>query len=322
MSEGSVEYGQEIKNTDGQPINSEIDHDHSEAYDDQLSQCEEKVELDLRSSARPPSGDHSLANGQQSLKSEPMEKKQLAQPEDDDDRLGDESGMDSINSSFDQRSHVDHQTESVSHTPQPPVDGETYMRIEGATPESAINIPDDQRSFNSHSSREKNLNIQDNGSDEEDVHHRNNEGDNESDKTVDNDQEQHKLAQAKRMFIIQEVDEDTFSERSRDKSQIFSQKDQSVMHQHQENYLESLKEEREEEEETNLQLLKHHQTLNMENDLSNLNASQDIDPHNSSAGNAMKANLAAQKNKEVIKVEEDGHSSPEPEGNGGVAKTW
>jgi hypothetical protein len=51
------------------------------------------------------------------------------------------------------------------------------------------------------------------------------------------------------------------------------------------NYLESLKEEREEEDEA--QVVKQHQTLNVENDLSNLNASQDIDPHNSSAGNKL-----------------------------------
>jgi len=89
------------------------------------------VELDLRSSARNPSGDHSLANVQQSLKSEPMERKQIAQPEDDE--------ADSANSSFDQR-HVD--PENLSHTPQPR-EGENFMRIEGATPESAINIPED-----------------------------------------------------------------------------------------------------------------------------------------------------------------------------------
>jgi len=104
------------------------------------------------------------------------------------------------------------------------------------------------------------------------------------------------------MFVIQEVDEDTFSERSRaDRSQVFSQgKDQSVVHGLQEHYLESLKEEQEEEDTVQV-LLRHHQTLNAE-DLSNLSASQDIDPHNASLGNAAKTVPRA---KEPIKVEEE-----------------
>jgi len=70
---------------------------------------EEKVELDLRSSAKAPSGEHSMMKESQKSGSEPMEKKNLDHLDDDDggDLISD-AEMDSRNSSFERRQAEQH----------------------------------------------------------------------------------------------------------------------------------------------------------------------------------------------------------------------
>ena len=88
-----------------------------------------------------------------------------------------------------------------------------------------------------------------------------------------------------------------------------TQPDQSMLMQ-QENSLEALQEERDEDEqEDNTQI--QHQTLNIENDMSALHASQDIEPHNSSQPKLLPTR------KDLIKIEDDQSDKQQDK-----AKTW
>ena len=57
------------------------------------------------------------------------------------------------------------------------------------------------------------------------------EQEDESNKTFEENDDQYKQAQAKKMFIIQEVDEDAFSERSMSKIERLQMKQESSINQ-------------------------------------------------------------------------------------------
>lgn len=57
------------------------------------------------------------------------------------------------------------------------------------------------------------------------------EQEDESNKTLEENDDQYKQAQAKKMFIIQEVDEDAFSERSMSKIERLQMKQESSINQ-------------------------------------------------------------------------------------------
>ena len=111
------------------------------------------------------------------------------------------------------------------------------------------------------------------------------------------------------MYVIHEVDEDTFSERSSrpDKSQLLTQ---SIHRQssanHDDHTLLVLKEENEDEDVYGLNNLGNHQTISIENDFSNMqiNASQEITP-DLTLVNARASNEYQNTNKDHIRIEGD-----------------
>ncbi len=103
----------------------------------------------------------------------------------------------------------------------------------------------------------------------------NEDAENESDKTQENDEDQYKKAQSKKMYIIQEVDEDALSEQSsalHEKHLLLQQQRlESSMHQEPqlEPLVEDVDEEKKEEEEFNKNILVNNTFQD---------ASQDIEP--------------------------------------------
>lgn len=111
---------------------------------------EEHLELDLRS--KPGSQDNSHIRESLKTVSEPLERKSLDHSSDEDggEHIRDEE-MDSFEHENEQSLNRNQQTESPSITPQPGAGrSDQFMRIEGQTPDSQINFPEEeQKSFQS-----------------------------------------------------------------------------------------------------------------------------------------------------------------------------
>ncbi|CDW88748.1 UNKNOWN [Stylonychia lemnae] len=347
VSQSVIDLKQDQIDDEKNKIDSNQDNDDSIQDNDSVGD-EEKVELDLRSDLKPNSGEHSINGFQRSIKSssDPLEVKNVPNI-DIDDQLAVEDDHVS-NASFNRRQQEIMQNQNiytVENNTRTSPDGRFYtndhfMRIDGQTPESQIQMISDEMSpkiersllsdnyHNDHSQQVESENMegnhhhnrQDNQADEIDGDDSLQDMDDVSDRTTENDQEQYKLAQAKRMYIIHEVDEDQLSEMSsrKDKSQRLSyvnqrQHSNAIDHSMQgdQNILQILKEENEDEDVYGLNQIRHHQTLSLDNDMSNMqiNGSQDIEPHNNSAGInfqlTKQASIENSNNKNHIRIEND-----------------